>query len=392
MKTKNVNLLKGLYSTNVNNGQVLLVGNYAYYKDVVSMSSQNGDHRHPNPFSYSTKETNHYPVAPYEVFAREGNWGGNFLGGIYAYWTGPLADSASLINVPANDNRSACYNKALGRLNEKMRGSLDISVDLAESAQARRMLTEVGKFERWFSGIGVKRWANEWLQLKYGWQPLLSSVYGAANELLEHAEVLSHARGSATISETRKGIQTRVFDVSGVGDTTCHPVNIVSSTKLKNACLIDVTVGPPSSLTAASRWTSLNPLSIAWELTPYSFVVDWFFDVGSYLRDAETAYLYNSRFRGGFKSELFLYDTTGEVNFDHSNERIFSAAVVKVKAKSTEKARMFSRTLLTSYPCPHLPRVETDLSWNRLITAAALVAQKVDKKLAVKLGLIEYRR
>lgn len=388
MKNKDQKLLKPLYAVDYNNGTYSLVGNYPVSWDYVKMSSVNGDRKHPNPHSYVTRYRT-YPVSTglETCCSRSGNYGGGYLGGIAAYWIGPLSDSLPLLNIPSNANQSACYNKALGRLNEIMRGGLDISVDLAESAQAKRMIQEVHKAERWFSGIGVKRWANEWLQLKYGWKPLLSSVYGAANELLEHAELLSHARGKATLSETRKGTRTvGYFDVSGVSNYTCHDVVIADSSKVKNACLIDVTVGPPNALQGAARWTSLNPLSIAWELTPYSFVVDWFLDVGSYLRDCETSYLFNSRFKSGFKSELFCYDTTGSVDFNHLGETLYFTGVVRVKGVAKEIGRVFNRSLLYSYPCPNLPRVNTDLSWNRLITAGALIAQHIDPKRAAKLA------
>lgn len=388
MKNKNQKVLRPLYAVEYNDGKTSLVGYYPISWDYVQMSSVNGDRKHPNPHSYETRYRT-YPVSTGldTCCSRYGNYGSGRLNGLAAYWIGPLNDSLPLLTIPSNTSRSACYNKALGRLNDIMRGGLDISVDLAESNQAKRMIQEVHKAERWFSGIGVKRWANEWLQLKYGWMPLLSSVYGAANELIEHAELLSHARGKATLSGASKGTRTvGYFDVTGVSNYTCHNVTIADSSKTKNACLIDVTIGPPNALQKAARWTSLNPLSIAWELTPYSFVVDWFFDVGGYLRDCETAYLFNSRFKSGFKSELFCYDATGKVDFNHLSEPVLSKGVVLVKGESKEIGRVFNRSLLYSYPCPNLPRVNTDLSWNRLITAGALIAQKIDPKRAAKLA------
>jgi hypothetical protein len=121
-------------------------------------------------------------------------------------------------------------------------------------------------------------------------------------------------------------------------------------------------------------------VSLAWELIPYSFVVDWFVDVGSYLRNLETALLYRKFVTSGYVSELYAFEGS-EVGINKANGYAIGsgksnenwARFLNVKAKI--RRVQFARTKLSSYPLPRLPTFKVALGSQRLFSAAALLRQ-----------------
>jgi hypothetical protein len=144
----------------------------------------------------------------------------------------------------------------------------------------------------------------------------------------------------------------------------------------KDGTRFDLRFNIPTGFDAA-RWSSLNPLSIAWELAPLSFVVDYFVDIGDYLRNVETALLYNANFVGGYTSRLMRWECSygGPVSVqDVSNVDQIGSFRTNVKAKVT--AISFQRSVMTSYPFPYVPKFQAQLGSYRLATLASLLAVK----------------
>lgn len=378
--TQNANLYRS------DGAGVDIIGSFQTYSEHVGGGAVvHGDHVHPNPWSYGYFRFN-YPVGKATVAQGHFGGAGNNLLDIASY-SGPLQGIGfASVGSELDIMQTNAYNKAISRLSEKVRGSLDISVAMGEASETRRMLNALGKWDRWFKGFGPKRWASEWLEYTYGWKPLLSDIYDAAKELQRKNEALMTFNASA---KEKKPLSTSrdlgYPDFSGVGGSGYaisdgpHVISNVSG-NLVAICKVSVTLSPPTSTTNAARWTSLNPLSIAWELMPYSFVIDWFVDVGSFLRDAETALLFGPRFLSGYVSTTRIRDTHEVVQYNARGISHYFSGVVVADCQSNVKAVTFNRSLLGSYPLPRLPQVNTDLSWRRLTSAAALLAQQLGRK------------
>lgn len=334
-----------------------------------------GNKKTPNPWSYTINDSDNKYIGTWRD--RNGSYGGP-IGAIRWIWKGsmqglplPVIDAARKTTLTTN-----AYNTALDRLNDKVRGGLDLSVAMAESSSTLRMVRALTKTKRYFSGIGSKRWANEWLELKYGWQPLLSDIYGAANEIINVNLGLMTFKGRGSDSVNTSGTRTVAAGGADLPGYTNNPIVLKQKISTFCACELQVTLKAPTSVQQAARWSSLNPVSIAWELVPYSFVVDWFYDIGGYLRNAETQILYNSAFVSGYRSELSVEQGAGEFTYNDSSNTYFTKVVY---AQGTCKVykKSFNRTVLTSYPFPRRPRINTDLSSNRLLSAAALLRQLI---------------
>lgn len=121
-----------------------------------------------------------------------------------------------------------------------------------------------------------KRLANHWLEFQYGWKPLLSDVYASAELIAAKVADTQMTHGRLRSSSVGSGAESTHNPTVGiwVNRSTAHRVEVRSRLKyhLEN-------VG--SQVLAQTGIT--NPALLAWELLPYSFIVDWFLPVGNYL-------------------------------------------------------------------------------------------------------------
>lgn len=266
----------------------------------------------------------------------------------------------------------ALESKALDVLNQKVRGDLDLSVDLAEAGKTKKMLSlsnqvvdYTNTFQKRFGPL--KAASNLWLTYQYGVKPLLGSIYNLAEENLRvviNKTAHLHARASGTyvpkevIINTIHGQQT--MPVTGGGP-------------IKTSVTYGVDVRTDQFDLA--RFSSLNPVSIAWELTPYSFVVDWFYNVGGYLRNMETYLLYANKFRSGYRTRL----SAGSTSFLRYEKVRTSGETSDVFKRGTVRHIAIDRYALVSYPSPTLPSLSADLGSSRLVSAAALLGQMLGR-------------
>jgi hypothetical protein len=129
----------------------------------------------------------------------------------------------------------------------------------------------------------VKDLPTWWIEVVFGWQPLLSDIFGSINELeSRHSDNTGY---SVTAVGKAKRLAKYMGDVDLYGDS--HDPHYaqyctVDAEMLHGVkCRIDAA---PSNdaLIKASQLGLVNPLSLAWELTPWSFALDWALPLGQY--------------------------------------------------------------------------------------------------------------
>lgn len=259
-------------------------------------------------------------------------------------------------------------NRCIAKLNDQVRGDLDVSVDLAEAGKTMKMLRFCDNaiaysqmFKRRFGTL--KAMSGAWLEYTYGIKPTVNTIFGTATELHNHAWN-SSARYRARVKDVYEPEKVQLNTIWG-------PVWFaLKGQRINVSMTIGVDVRTPE--TDPARFSSLNPLSIAWELTPYSFVVDWFWNLGGYLHGLETSLLWANKFRSGYETTLIRSDCSvqkSDVANDgagNSHESYFQGYVKHVD---------IDRKILTSYPAPTLPSIDVSLGSSRLFSAAALLGQ-----------------
>ncbi len=121
---------------------------------------------------------------------------------------------------------------------------------------------------------------QKWLELQYGWKPFLSDIFGACEALSKHPRGDWRITGKA--QKTNNRTFERKFDSVGMG---------LCVAKLENGAFCRIDALPSNDLTMSLSSVGVtNPLLIAWELVPFSFVVDWAFAIGDWL-DSLDAFL-----------------------------------------------------------------------------------------------------
>lgn len=135
-----------------------------------------------------------------------------------------------------------------------------------------RNVRQLGRMASW------KKIPAAFLELSYGWTPLLNDVYGSAQALAEVRELgtLLSLSVKAKVEDKNEIQVNQGMYFSGIPVITTLEVDHLYITKLVYL-LPDHLLGEFSSLGLT------NPLEIVWEIVPYSFVLDWFIPVGNWL-------------------------------------------------------------------------------------------------------------
>lgn len=199
--------------------------------------------------------------------------------------------------------------------------------------------------------------ANSWLELQYGWRPLVDDVFGSAEAIakanIEGGLVLSKSvslrpdprvytrQNIKQINPAIYGITEYVDGVRNVSAKTRTKVWYRSRSNTMTSTLADVGI--------------TNPAVLAWELLPYSFVVDWFLPVGNWLNTFDATV--GHEFIAGYTATEYQYrDTmTGRHGY------------------RVESSQTYTRTPLTGFPSAPIPSFKNPIGPEHVANAMALL-------------------
>lgn len=351
-----------------------------------------GDFVHPNAYSYQKVNSEGLRgLAVYLDAATDPNNG--FISSI----DGPCAsfiDTDGLLypNVPWD----AAYNDAVSALSTRVRGDLDLSIDAFQFKQilktTNRIFDAVATFRKTWksatSGKGpVKEAASIYLEWTYGIAPTLHELVQLTEKLRakgSNGDALVHCRGRGSVKE-RVTKKSDVVFWSSFNFSAKAPVGFAIDSSYR--CQLDVYLKPDlTSWNKLSEYASLNPVAWLYEATPYSFVGDWFWNFGQYLRSIETAALNQARFAYGTDTRSLRQVTTvvgGEVTVGRHKFTPMSGY---------HSFRGMDRFILSGFPVPKLPTLTPSLGWRRMINAAALLSQFLPDMFSNKPGRIRSGR
>lgn len=369
-------------------GELIWSGEYetsrkAYYRSYVSRKKPVG-FKMPTAYSRDMLEGDFYFT---NVYAR-------FYDPYYDMWsthlgsaTSPSTDLSTALSFD-NDVASKAELRALLNLkNEKV----SLSQAFAERQQtanlvastARRLAsairdirrgrlpTSLGKLRK---GHNLRQSAAQlWLELQYAWKPLLKDVHGSA-EALADADYSDPARYGATVRGHASNRTVFKDDRDGLYVESHTPCHYFCRADYTNDAMVHLnySMDNPYVVQAASLGLT-DPLELAWELLPFSFVADWFYPIGTYISalnaDAGWTFLAGSlsrRVEGRYVQRL---------SNNHNPANNGTLQFVNVYGYAKARRKTIYRTTYSNTPVPDLVKPKNPLSLLHMSEAIALLQQ-----------------
>ncbi len=297
----------------------------------------------------------------------------------YQIYTSMTAAQAGWASHNVNYGWTPSHEYALlSRLRQRVAGSdFDFGVFLGEGHEALRMITNAATriyaasyaLKRGDLGwaarslvIGTDRqklWdkknpARNWLELQYGWLPLLGDAKAGA-------EFLAHKLNVPLQQVIRVSMRSS-GSVSPTATAIAYSGATARTQKRLKAILRESNVQTLSGI--------VDPFTVAWELTPWSFVVDWFIPIGDYLQARGLA----SRLTGTYVTSTKQYYNTGKV-VPRGITQILGEC--KFNRERTDMSRVISTSL--NVPLPGVKGLGEVASWKRAANAVALLVTRAPR-------------
>lgn len=262
-----------------------------------------------NPLSYSEGRFDYYGSKEPLVVKRSD--------GIIASYSGdltlPFRPELGLFSLPDNPSQytspfsvdghilgaiNRASDIAISRLYEKAKNqSVNLAMALAERKQLTEMLVQVaGKLLSFYRKLkrgnfyaaaaelfpkDAKGLANVHLMYRYGVKPLISDLEGVVKALATDQDVYYEI----ITAKTEKIPEVLVNDItSNIRGVSCRTrVYMSGKAKVLYRYRVRIASQYDSLIASLSAAGFGNPNSLAYELIPFSFVVDWFIPIGDYL-------------------------------------------------------------------------------------------------------------
>jgi hypothetical protein len=253
--------------------------------------------------------------------------------------------------------------------NNLSKGGFETGVAIGESVATAEMLGDAGKKlaqavihrQRMLSGLPLGRRAlyaklsGAWLEGYYGWGSLVRDGFDLYQQL------------KAITSESEQVIKTGSKGQDTYSNVFGEQNQNSSKWTHKSEVGYRYTISDHVSK-SMNDWGLANPVSIAWELVPLSFCIDWFVPIGNTLSAlSATAGL---EFMDGYHTEIT------EAEYEYRGNRPENSALVDFDPGSY-KGRIFKmiRGKLNDFEPPKLYANRNPFSTNRINSAIALITQ-----------------
>lgn len=181
-----------------------------------------------------------------------------------------------------NDSKDEVMNLAQNLAEYRQTSSMFVSL-AKDVYKTWRQIRRTGGIPRGRDSLS-KRAANRWLEYQYGLKPLMSDLYNTFERMNEIIPRPVYRR----VKANSKFIRTDVQYESAPGVIYRHRLSEVSLRSRMTAVI------QHNTIRRAAEYGMVNPLMLAWEVIPYSFVVDWLIPVGDIISslDAEVGLSY----------------------------------------------------------------------------------------------------
>jgi len=124
--------------------------------------------------------------------------------------------------------------------------------------------------------------AREWLQLVYGLKPLMSDMDQVMKELRSRTD---RSAPSIRVAARKMERTSKTFTANNTYGN--RKVRVVQNSQKSVNVISDITVRNDLLNSSLGAYGFTNPLGVAWEILPFSFVIDWWINVGEILESLD---------------------------------------------------------------------------------------------------------
>lgn len=205
--------------------------------------------------------------------------------------------------------------------------------------------------------------AGKYLEYVYGWIPLMSDIKGVVELMKEQGQrpLLLSGKGVSNQETGKPG--SSYYNAS----YRCRSTWITAKENAKVSCKLYGRIDPDATgLRTLNQLGLLNPLSLVYELTPWSFVVDWFVPIGPVL-NALTAPA-GLKFVAGTRSVKSSFIGT----YEHKRDPYGSVVYSNIPGTGVAQAQRYSRQTYSNWPLPGFYFSSDPFAGDRPLKALAL--------------------
>lgn len=312
-----------------------------------------------------------------------------FYNGRFFHYHGSLSNA--WVKFDGFTSTDEVYNKALGKLFDKLSASVDLSVDTWQYKQTLQLGKDIVALLRYVRTFNVPKlfksykqyqsarrrlapktfrekrqpvtWrkyarntGSTWLSFSYGVRPLMQDIFATFDAMRAPKRMVNtfHVRSRMTnrwlIKEPTSILGYPAWQETREGNSSAQ-------------CSFKVSfVVSESALDTLKRFTTMDPKRFLWENIPFSFVADWVYNLGGYMEIYEKAQNNAKFFAGGTVSTALKGYCTGVArkSVHSASEDPFWTA--DGHAESYLQQTTYQRSVLTSVPFPRSPTFNLDMS------------------------------
>lgn len=214
--------------------------------------------------------------------------------------------------------------------------------------------------------LAGKHVAKNWLEFQYGWKPLMNDIFGTAEHLAKRNSESPQRFGC--VVKSRKSREGTIYVYGQNNLDIPFRVNTNGATDWNNSVFVRMDYRQKhADMAELARTGITNPLEVAWELVPFSFVIDWFAPVNKFLSalDAESGWEFISGSQTKRHNNVYkMFITPAPQSYDSS---LSASGFAKFRDKG------INRTVLYSSPIPPF-FFKNPVSPTHLANATALIA------------------
>lgn len=354
----------------------------------------------PLNYTYRLQKTN-YPVGYHSDIWKSGVLAGK----VKTYWSGCIQSGLGYTYFgditrlePTADEKIALDTKIDNKVLDKIKGDrINVAQALAERKQTVSLIGNtisrfvrgslalrrgnlrgftnafgisepsrrtVSRFNKHHRVKPIDAFSNYWLEYTYGWTPFLMDVYGAVEAFKRPIQQpVGVVRASAVMRrEDVVNTNGQYFRLRTYRYLSVRRSKVVYYELDDDAESLMVKTASEIGLT--------NPVLLAWELLPFSFVVDWFLPIGNYLSALDATF--GLKFKSGTRQDKWIRSSyRTETGAGLPGGTVYTTG----NSRSRYSEIWYDRFTVGDFPTPVFPSFKPPWSASHVTSGLALLNQ-----------------